>query len=85
MITSAACEATIQGEKVVIKCHRHCDFFELLHTLHLPYDRASVRQGFIYWNGTTEQFVDRITAARIAYECGQISQPLHILYSEDLY
>jgi len=38
-------------------------------------------QGFVTDDGT---FVDRYTAAEIAYKCGQLKQPKKILYSEDI-
>lgn len=37
-------------------------------------------QGFLTDSG---EFVDRQTAAKIAFECGQIKQPQKILFSED--
>ena len=39
-------------------------------------------QGFITNEG---KFVDRVEAAKIAFECGQIKKEKRILFSEDLY
>jgi hypothetical protein len=39
-------------------------------------------QGFVTDNG---EFVNREIAAKIAYECEQIKEAKHKLYSEDLY
>ena len=85
MIISAAVKASVNGEKVIIPCHRHCDFFEIMHMLHCQYDKNSVEQGFIAWDGVEERFVSRQEAAKIAYVCKQIDQPINTLYSEDLW
>lgn len=50
MIISAACRAIANGEKVIIPCHRHSNFFEIMKVLHCQYDKASVEQGFIDWD-----------------------------------
>ena len=39
-------------------------------------------QGFITDAG---EFVTRMQAAKIAFDCGQITEPARILFSEDLY
>ena len=85
MITSAACRVKINNELIIIRVHRHCDFFETMSILHIPFDKNDVEQGFINYNGKKEEFVNRQVAASIAYECGQIKAPIHILYSEDLW
>ena len=85
MITSAACRATVNGEKNVFPVMRHADFFLWMKLLHCKYDKWAVEQGFLDWNGEEEKFVSRAEAAKIAYACGQIKEPLTILYSEDIY
>lgn len=45
------------------------------------YEQKSV-QGFVTSEG---RFVDRIEAARIAYEAGQTKEPLKHLFSEDVW
>lgn len=74
MIISAACRATINGEKIIIPCHRHCDFFEIMKVLHCQYDKASVEQGFIDWNELEkkEEFVSRVEAFKRAQLANQI-------------
>ena len=74
MIISAACRATINGEKIIIPCHRHCDFFEIMKVLHCQYDKASVEQGFIDWNELEEkeEFVSRVEAFKRAQTANQI-------------
>lgn len=89
MITSAAVRAIVNGELVVIKCHRHCDFFEIMKLLHCDYDKTSVEQGFIAYDAKhrKEEFVNRVDAFIHAKECDQIQslEPIASLYSEDLY
>jgi hypothetical protein len=90
MITSAACRATINSnEIVVIRCHRHCDFFETMKLLHIDYDKSKVEQGFIAYDPKTrkEEFVNRVDAWLHARECGQIksNEIIGTLYSEDLW
>ena len=88
MIESAACRAIINNnETVVIKCHRHCDFYETMKLLHINYRKASVEQGFIDWDGHNETFLDRLEAFKKAQVCGQIDKkmPLQELYSEMLW
>lgn len=89
MIISAACRAIINGEKVIIPCHRHCDFFEIMKVLHCQYDKSSVEQGFIDWNelGRKEEFVSRVEAFKRAQWANQIpkwKEPTE-LFSEDLW
>lgn len=59
--------------------YRHCDIFERFETL---LSRKPADQGFFTSAG---RFVDRREAARIAYESGQITQPVTQLFSEDIY
>lgn len=89
MIISAACRATVNGEKVVIPCHRHCDFFAIMKVLHCQYDKASVEQGFIDWDELEqkEEFVSRIEAfkrAQTAYQIPRWKEPTE-LFSEMLW
>ena len=74
MITSAACRAIIHGKPMVLRCHRHCDFFETMKLLDVAYDKSSVEQGFIDWdeNQHIERFVSRQEAAKIAIKNNQI-------------
>lgn len=91
MIISAACRAIVNGEKVIIPCHRHSNFFEIMKVLHCQYDKASVEQGFIDWDNKKEQFVSRAEAAQIALKCNQILPNMkedfnpNCLYTEDIY
>lgn len=89
MITSAACRAKINGEEIIIPCHRHCNFFEIMKLLHCNYDKESVEQGFLAYDDTLreEWFLNRTEAYKHAMKCGQIPQSDHIteLFSEDLY
>ena len=89
MITSAACRATVNGEKNVFPVMRHADFFLWMKLLHCDYNKEEVEQGFINWDPKTktEIFVDRIEAFKLAQFYGQIPQnlPVQPLYSEDLY
>ena len=66
--------------------HRHADIFEQMYQLHIPYDKASVVQGFMT---NTDQFVDRYEAKYIAVEADQLIVPEEqthdALYSEDLW
>ena len=90
MITSAACRVTLaNGERVTLRCHRHCDVFETLKLLHVDYDKASVEQGFIDWDQLEEkeEFVSRVEAFKRAQTANQIPRwkALTELFSEDLY
>lgn len=93
MIISAACRATVNGEKVIIPCHRHSNFYEIMKVLHCQYDKASVEQGFIDWDELEQkgEFVSRVEAAKIAEKCNQILPRMreefnpNCLYSEDIY
>lgn len=89
MIISAACRAVVNGEKVIIPCHRHSNFFEIMKVLHCQYDKASVEQGFIDWDELEqkEEFVSRVEAfkrAQIANQIPRWKEPTE-LFSEDLW
>ena len=66
----------------VICGKRHCDCFETMFNYKIVYDKLSHVQGFLT---DTNQFVDRYEAAEIAFNAKQISEPLSILYSEDVW
>ena len=89
MIISAACRATVNGEKNVFPVHRHCDFFRWMKLLHCDYKQSEVEQGFIAYDPVSrkEQFMNRAEAYIHARECGQIpwKESITELYSEDLY
>lgn len=74
MIISAACRAVVNGEKVIIPCHRHSNFYEIMKVLHCQYDKASVEQGFIDWDELErkEEFVSRVEAFKRAQTANQI-------------
>lgn len=74
MIISAACRAIVNGEKVIIPCHRHSNFFEIMKVLHCQYDKASVEQGFIDWDEfkRKEEFVSRTEAFKRAQWANQV-------------
>ena len=61
---------------------RHCDCFGTMFNHRIAYDKPSHVQGFLT---DTNQFVDRYEAAEIAFNAKQISEPLSILYSEDVW
>lgn len=87
-IISAACKATVNGEKNVFPCHRHCDFYLWMKYLHCTYDKNEVETGFIAWDGVQERFVNRHEAAQIALAANQIISEdfdSETLYSEDLW
>lgn len=91
MITSAACRAIVNNEEVIIPCHRHSNFYEIMKLLHCQYDKNKVEQGFIEWDGKEERFVSRQDAAQIALKCNQILPRMmdefdpNCLFSEDIY
>lgn len=89
MIISAAVRANVNGEKVIIPCHRHSNFFEIMKVLHCQYDKASVEQGFIDWNDVEkkEEFVSRVEAFKRAQAANQIpsSRKVTELFSEDIW
>lgn len=65
MIISAAVRATVNGEKVIIPCHRHSNFFKIMKVLHCQYDKTNVEQGFIDWDMKQERFISRAKAAKL--------------------
>lgn len=69
----------------VIGGHRHHNIIGVMPTNSkiLGKDKSyRTVQGFIT---STGRFVDRMKAAQVAYECGQIKQETTRLFSEDLY
>ena len=72
---------------VIVTGSCHADCFEALsfgydmYALARP-ERYDYVEGYVCSDG---QFVDRYEAAEIAYNANQISQPLSILYSEDVW
>ena len=89
MITSAAVRAQVNGEENIFKVMRHCDFFHWMKQLHCNYHKASVEQGFIYYDPYNEHeiFLNRVDAFKMAQKCGQIdkNRPVTSLFSEDLW
>ena len=83
-IVSAAAQVVLpNGKTVVLKCHRHCDVFATLKMLNV--EAKVTAQGFIAWDGQNEAFVDRCSAAKIAFAAGQIQKQQIQLFSEDLW
>lgn len=74
-------EAAIRDKRdgTVFTGKRHGDIFAKARP---PGSLKYGEQGFITDKG---KFVDREEAARIAFECGQISEKKKELFSEDLY
>lgn len=58
---------------------RHMD---ILHRFEGVVHKNPYEMGFFTSHG---RYVNRIEAAKIAFDCGQIKEPLERLYSEDLY
>lgn len=67
-----------------IPCHRHGDALRIIAQFLDPdeIDKAKTEQGFLTHDGT---FLTRIQARLHAVECGQISEDILVLYSEDLW
>lgn len=87
-IISAAVRFPYEGREVVLPLHRHCDFFDIAKQLNLKYDKNSVEQGFIAYDGNEERFVNRVEAYKIAAAAKQlmaVSESGGVLYSEDLW
>lgn len=67
----------------VPKPGRHNDVILLIcNELNILYVGCEYHQGFLTSKG---RFVERMEAARIAYEAGQITEKKYKLYSEDLW
>lgn len=90
MIVSAAVkikDLRQNGKEITIRCHRHCDVFEILHLFgYKPQqDYEEVEQGFL---DEHDKFYNRVDAYVHAVEYGQlvsVSTKPQTLYSEDLY
>lgn len=61
---------------------RHADILEQMFKMGVKYKKESAVQGF--WTSESS-FVDRYDACGIAWEAGQITEQLNILYSEDVW
>ena len=93
MIVSAALRfRTTDGKEHVTPLHRHADGFFIISDFGIPYIKSSVEQGFINSEPDGEQysfeFVDRISAKKIAAENHQLLDPDNTygeLFSEDLW
>lgn len=85
-ITAAAIKFVINGEEKVIKGRRHADIYWLIHEMYPSYRRFEhqneITEGFLV---DDNDFVDRYEAANIAYQYGQINNPVAQLYSEDVW
>ena len=64
----------------IITGKRHCDCFEKM--FHYGVKSQYHIEGFLT---DSNQFVDRYDGAQIAYQAKQITEPLNILYSEDIW
>jgi len=72
-------QAAIQHNGIIYKGDRHKNI-KMKMPKHLGY--AGAKEGFVTNTGI---FVDRETAADLAYQCGQISEPVEKLKSEHLW
>lgn len=90
MIVSAAVKVFVYplNKEIVIKCHRHCDAYEILHDFNYRNeDYETIEQGFLDEN---DNFYNRVEAWKHAYLHDQINpdaieHPVQKLFSEDLY
>ena len=90
MIACAAVKVFIHplNKEVTIKCHRHCDAYEILHDLNYKReDYETIEQGFL---DEHDNFYNRVEAWKHAYLHDQINPDAleHTalqLFSEDLY
>lgn len=73
-------QAAILSNGIIYKGKRHKDIV-MDAPRHLNIRKGGV-EGFVTIQG---HFVDRREAAELAYECGQISEPVEELKSEHLY
>lgn len=73
-------QAAIWNNGIVYKGHRHKDIV-MSQPKHLNIRKGGI-EGFVTSTGI---FLDRKEAARVAYECGQISEPVEKLKSEHIY
>ena len=72
--------AAIWNDGIVYKGHRHKDIV-MSQPKHIDIRKGGT-EGFITTSGI---FLDRKEAAKLAYEMGQISEPVESLKSEHLY
>ena len=70
--------------EIIMPVHRHCDSSWILKLFgYKPGEGYELlEQGFLNENG---DFLTRQEAAADAYKCGQIKEPLSVLYSEDVW
>ena len=85
MITRAAVQVHIYptGQDLILPVHRHPDYLQICAAF--GYREWEVRRdmdGFLTDDGT---FLDREQAAQYAFENGQITEPVDLLFSEDLW
>lgn len=67
---------------IVVCGRRHHNCFIVMDRKFREGIKGVLTQGFLT---STDRFLDRIEAAQIAFEAGQISDPKFKLFSEDLY
>lgn len=90
MIVSAAVKVFVYplNKEIVIKCHRHCDAYEILHDFNYRNeDYKTIEQGFL---DEDDNFYNRVEAWKHAYLHDQINpdaieHTVQELFSEDLY
>ena len=87
MIVCAAVKVFIYplNKEVIIKCHRHCDAYEILHDFNYTRkDYETIEQGFLDEN---DIFYNRIDAYKHAWWHMQLKEEYKVreLYTEDLY
>lgn len=90
MIVSAAVKVFVYplNKEIVIKCHRHCDTYEILHDFNYRReDYETIEQGFL---DEHDNFYNRVEAWKHAYINRQIhpdtiEYALPKLYTEDLW
>ena len=85
MITSAVVWITTKdNRRFEIPCHRHADAFYIVSQFCSAdeIDKTKTQQGFLDHNG---QFLNRVEARHHAFACGQVEDPLGLLYTEDLW
>lgn len=87
MITSAAVKVFVYplNKEIVIKCHRHCDAYEILYDFNYTReDYETVEQGFL---DEEDNFYDRVAAYKHAWWRNQLEEEYNVreLFSEDLW
>lgn len=73
-------QAAIWNNGIVYKGKRHKDIV-MSQPKHINIRKGGI-EGFVTTSGI---FLDRKEAAKVAYQCGQISEPVEELKSEHLY